>query len=203
MKTDNFLPIALDFKIDKPTFKRIGLLILTIVVGIFAISVWLSSHLTLTGYYQNQSRSIGQELTRQYQALLSEPLAQNNTTRLTEMLKTLVTDPHVLSASLFDEHGRKLQQQPEGDEFAHFVSLHHNDKLPPHTFVMPLQKNGETLGYIRVLFTQELTKDSMAQLEWVFVSRALLIMLVASLTGIIITRAFYKRRIRKAAKRSV
>jgi|GEM_PF-4287616 len=203
MKTEHFLPVSMNFKIDQPTFKRVGLLILAIVVAIFAISVWLSSHLTLKSHYQTQSRTIGQELTRQYQTLLTEPLAQKQTERLSVMLGALVSDPHVLSASLFDRHGRKLLQQPETGDFIHFIALHQTlhqaDQHAPHTFVMPLEKDGKSLGYLRVLFTQDLAKESMQQLEWAFVSRALLIMLLALLTGIILTRAFYKWRIRKAA----
>lgn len=199
MKTDHFLPLLMDFKIDQPTFKRIGLLMLVIVIAIFAISVWLSSHLTLKGHYQTQSRTIGKELTRQYQTILNEPLAQNQTGRLSVILGALVSDPHVLSASLFDQYGRKLQQHPETEHTHQFLALHHTQKQPPHTFVMPLEKDGKQLGYLRVLFTQDLAKDSMQQLEWAFVSRALLIMLLALLTGIILTRAFYKWRIRKAA----
>lgn len=197
MKTDNLLPLIMDFSFDQATFKRVGLLVLAIVVAIFAISVWLSSHLTLRSHYQTQTRTIGIELSKQYQQLLSEPLAQQKTQQINGILSAFVSDPHVLSATVFDQHGRTLLQQPEIGQYSQFVYLHQTEANPPHTFVLPLRKDEKLLGYIRVLFTQELAKESMQQLEWAFVTRALLMMLLALLTGVILTRAFYKRRIRK------
>lgn len=194
MKLDSASHILLELPSKYSIYKRVALLALSIFVALSCVYVWLSSHLAMNHHYHTQANQLGTGLANQYQTILSQYLKEKNTDRMQLVVNTLSNDQFVLSASVFDQYGRSVISPPNTTQF---LRLHaESSSLTPLTFVSEIRDNGELLGYLRLVMDGKLANSHVARLEWAFLSRTLVIMLLALLTGIILTRGFYKWRMK-------
>ena len=207
MKLNPTPHLLLDLPSRYSVYKRVVLLALTLFVAISTLYIWLSSHLSMNTHYFSQADKIGRGLSLQYQVILTEPVAKRDFARIQTILTALVQDPQILSASVFDASGRILAQNPD---YLDFVHLHQkNAALTPLTFVGELhssEKNQQVhLGYLRLVMDAQLANANIDKMEQAFISRTLVVMLLALLSGIVLTRSFYKWRMKslkiKTAKR--
>ncbi|MCY7296600.1 AhpA/YtjB family protein [Alteromonas sp. a30] len=179
-------------------FKRIALLVLTLLVVFSTLYVWLSSHASMNTHYFSQADEIGKGLTKQYQRILQMPVAKRDFDRINTILSAIVNDPQIITASVFDASGRVIAQQPQYQDFVH---LHEQgSSVTPLTFmselIHPDKADASQLGYLRLVMDAKLANNNIEKMEHAFLSRTLVIMLLALLSGIVLTRSFYKWRMK-------
>ncbi len=194
MKLDTAYHVLLELPGRYSIYKRIALLALSIFVSISCGYVWVTSHVALNNHYHSQANQLGSGLANQYQVILQRHLKEKNTDRMQLVVNTLVNDQFVLSASVFDQFGREVIAHPQSPKFRQLYT--NTSVLTPLTFVSEIREDGKILGYLRLVMDGKLASSYVGQLEWAFLSRTLVIMLLALLTGIILTRSFYKWRMK-------
>lgn len=177
-------------------YKRVFLLALTLVIALTTVYVWVSSHLSMNTHYYSQANTLGEGIAKQYQHILTHHVANKDFERINTVLEAAVNDPNVIAASVFDEFGQVIAQNPQ---YFDFVALHRAEHTPsPLTFVQTLSINNEgkrqEIGYVRMVMKAEMADANSAKMEHAFFQRTLVITALALIIGIILTRAFYKWR---------
>lgn len=206
MKLNSAPHLLIDLPSRYSIYKRVFLLALTLVIASGSLYVWLSSHLSMNTHYYAQATNIGQGMVRQYQQILTEHVATKNFSRVNTVLEASIQDPHIISASVYDEFGRVIAQKPQ---YQDFVKLHHaNSPNTPLTFVREFYRNNDKgqpqkIGYLRLVMDAKMAEANIAKMEQAFLSRTLVIMFLALMVGVILTRSFYKWRMKSLKIKSV
>ena len=198
MKTGSTSHLLLDLPSRYSIYKRIALLALTLVLSIACTFVWYNTYVQLSNHSYKQANELGRGLANQYQVILSQYLHENNKERMALLINTIVNDKYVLAATIFDAEGREIISNPSD---AHFLRLHSNNyELTPLTFVSEISQEGikqeNKLGYLRLVLDGSLANSHIEQLNAAYMQRVQIMMLLALLVGIILTRSFYKWRMK-------
>lgn len=138
---------------------------------------------------QEQLRTPGSLLTAQYAQLLLQPMQAEDTLAITKTLNVLASDPRVLQAGVFDSRGvqiapvdplRSLLLQT-GVAVTHVKDIRN--------------EAGSVLGYVRVLMRQSSEQFApVPSLQFVQWLTMLTVALVGLVSGVYLTRFFYKAR---------
>lgn len=187
----------------------------TIVVSaVFALIVVL---LLLFQQYQNdwltvQTRFSGESIARQYAKLLqpafiadalSNQETENNVdSALSDTLtqrgyiesvaSILVDEPHILALSVFDKDGRYIAPLPQ---IASVVSMSQSQSVTPLTYVGVITDDNENLlGYVNIHMNTQAVLESPLTLRYQLALIACILVFLALMLGIYLTRAFYKSR---------
>lgn len=187
----------------------------TVVVStVFALIVVL---LLLLQQYQNdwltvQTRFSGESIARQYANLLqpafiadelsnqaedidvdsalSQTLAQRE--YIESVASVLVNEPHILALSVFDKDGRYIAPLPQIDSV---VSLNQAQSVTPLTFVGVISDEDDNLlGYVNIHMNTKAVLESPLTLRYQLALIASILVFLALMLGIYLTRAFYKSR---------
>ncbi|UAA40078.1 hypothetical protein KIH87_06930 [Paraneptunicella aestuarii] len=194
MKITSTPHILLDLPSRYSIYKRIALLILAILLSLVCIYVWYTTYSQLNNYSNKQANELGRGLVNQYQVILSDYLLKKNHSKMQLIIDAIVNDQHVLAATIFDAEGREVISNPADK---HFLRLYANHvELVPLTFVSEITSEGQKLGYLRLILDGSLANGSIEQLNNAYLQRALVMMLLALLVGIILTRSFYLWRMK-------
>jgi len=185
-----------------------------VVSAVFALIVVL---LLLFQQYQNdwltvQTRFSGESIARQYAKLLqpafvaeelssqandidaddalSESLSQRE--YIESVTSVLVNEPHILALSVFDKDGRYIAPLPQIDSV---VSLSQAQSVTPLTFVGVINdENNDLLGYVNIHMNTKAVLESPLTLRYQLALIACILVFLALMLGIYLTRAFYKSR---------
>lgn len=194
MKIASTPHILLDLPSRYSIYKRIALLILAILLSLVCIYVWYTTYTQLNSYSNKQANELGRGLVNQYQIILSDYLKNKDHSKMQLIIDAIVNDQHVLAATIFDAEGREVISNPADK---HFLRLYANHvELVPLTFVSEITYEGHKLGYLRLILDGSLTNGSIEQLNNAYLQRVQVMMLLALLVGIILTRSFYKWRMK-------
>ncbi len=187
----------------------------TIVVStVFALIVVL---LLLFQQYQNdwltvQTRFSGESIARQYakllqpafiadaltnqeteidaEATLSNTLSQRE--YIESVASILVNEPHILALSVFDKDGRYIAPLPQIDSV---VSLSQSQSVTPLTYVGVISDGDDNLlGYVNIHMNTQAVLESPLTLRYQLALIASILIFLALMLGIYLTRAFYKSR---------
>jgi len=187
----------------------------TIVVStVFALIVVL---LLLFQQYQNdwltvQTRFSGESIARQYakllqpafiadaltnqeteidaEATLSNTLSQRE--YIESVASILVNEPHILALSVFDKDGRYIAPLPQIDSV---VSLSQSQSVTPLTYVGVISDEDDNLlGYVNIHMNTQAVLESPLTLRYQLALIASILIFLALMLGIYLTRAFYKSR---------
>ncbi|CAA0340718.1 conserved hypothetical protein [Alteromonas infernus] len=185
----------------------------TLVVStVFALIVVL---LLLVQQYQNdwltvQTRSTGESIARQYAKLLQpafftqdRPMLGQNQKAESESALTqrqyiesvatvLKNEPHILALSVFDKNGRYIAPLPQIDSI---VAISQSQNVTPLTYVEAINDDkGNLLGYVNIHMNTQAVLESPLTLRYQLALIACILVFLALMLGIYLTRAFYKSR---------
>jgi membrane protein len=187
----------------------------TLVVStVFALVVVL---ILLLQQYQNdwltvQTRFSGESIARQYAKLLqpafiadqltSEGLEidagtalLNNIARrdyIESVAAILINEPHILALSVFDKDGRYIAPLPQIESV---VSMTQSQSVTPLTYVGVITDDNENLlGYVNIHMNTQAVLESPLTLRYQLALIACILVFLALMLGIYLTRAFYKSR---------
>ncbi|XTV66035.1 hypothetical protein VYL94_13050 [Alteromonas sp. 4B03] len=185
-----------------------------IVSTVFALVIVL---ILLVQQYQNdwltvQTRFSGESIARQYAKLLQPafiidnvPVEENESSSssvlsgnfsqreyIESVALILANEPHILALSVFDKDGRYIAPLPQIDSV---VALSQMQRVTPLTYVGAITDNsGNLMGYVNIhMDTQEVLKSPLT-LRYQLAFIACILVFLALLLGIYLTRAFYKSR---------
>lgn len=169
--------------------------------------------IVLLQQYQNewlkvQTQFSGESIARQYAKLLENPLssyvaAQSATTDTTRnsaiaitnienVLKVLTGEPHIIGLAVFNSDGKYIAPLPK---IPSVIELSKSDTLTPLTFVEDIHnEDGALLGYVNIHMNTNAVLENPLTLRSQLLFILLILLGLALVVGVYMTRAFYKSR---------
>ncbi len=180
---------------------------------VFALIVVL---LLLFQQYQNdwltvQTRFSGESIARQYAKLLQPafiadevsnretgvdadkvpPTTPSQREYIESVASILVDEPHILALSVFDKDGRYIAPLPQIESV---VSMSQSQSVTPLTYVGVITDDESLLGYVNIHINTQAVLESPLTLRYQLALIACILVFLALMLGIYLTRAFYKSR---------
>ncbi|GMM68778.1 hypothetical protein MTsDn1_20730 [Alteromonas sp. MTD1] len=190
-----------------------------VVAGVVAMTIVL---IVLLQQYQNewlkvQTQFSGESVARQYAKLLENPLSNyvnaqstgtqgsanqstTDTTRnsaiaitnIENVLKVLTSEPHIIGLAVFNSDGKYIAPLPK---IPSVIELSKNDTLTPLTFVEDIHnEDGALLGYVNIHMNTNAVLENPLTLRSQLLFILLILLGLALVVGVYMTRAFYKSR---------
>jgi membrane protein len=175
-------------------FKRIANLVLVVVGCIACINLWLISSEQSQNWHSKQVNQLGVSLSTLSANMLISSLLENDSEKLSQQLSYIVEDPHVAGVSLFDNKGRVLA---DNNSTSSVVAAYKLKTISPLVFVQNITHNQQIIGYLSIILKE---KDVMAyhsEYQKQLNQQVQMLMILAAIAGILLTRAFYKVRYRQ------
>lgn len=147
--------------------------------------------------YQSQWLSIqtdqpGKSVSQQYAKIIAPALSNDDITEMESLIAIAMSDPAVMSVSIFDSKGKYIAPLPRGESV---VTITRENPTPPVTYLEVIQNSeGQALGYLNVNIDANYILDDPLTLRQQQVFIAMLIIALALIVGVYITRGFYKFR---------
>ena len=161
-------------------FKRIANLILVVVGGIACINLWLISSEQSQNWHSAN--------------ILISSLLENDAEKLSQQLSYIVADPHVAGASLFDNKGRVLA---DNNSASSVVAAYKLKTISPLVFVHNITHNQQIIGYLSIILKEKEVMAYHSEYQKQLDQQVQMLMILAAIAGILLTRAFYKVRYRQ------
>ncbi|MFZ8198136.1 hypothetical protein [Alteromonas portus] len=181
---------------------------------VFALVIVL---ILLLQQYQNdwltvQTRFSGESIARQYAKLLQpafvadELASQSLETEAGSALSSnvaqreyiesvaaiLLDEPHILALSVFDKDGRYIAPLPQIESV---VAMSQSQSVTPLTYVGVITDNSDNLlGYVNIHMNTQAVLKSPLTLRYQLAFISCILVFLALMLGIYLTRAFYKSR---------
>ena len=178
--------------------------------------------IVLLQQYQNewlkvQTQFSGESIARQYAKLLENPLSsyvnaqstgtQNSAkqstadttrnsaiaiTNIENVLKVLTSEPHIIGLAVFNSDGKYIAPLPK---IPSVIELSKSDTLTPLTFVEDIHnEDGVLLGYVNIHMNTNAVLENPLTLRSQLLFILLILLSLALVLGVYMTRAFYKSR---------
>lgn len=171
-----------------------------------------------------QTQFSGESVARQYAKLLENPLsnyvnaqstststqstgtknsakqATTDTTRdsaiaitnIENVLKVLTSEPHIINLAVFNSDGKYIAPLPK---IPSVIELSKSDTLTPLTFVEDIHnEDGILLGYVNIHMNTNVVLENPLTLRSQLLFILLILLGLALILGVYMTRAFYKSR---------
>ena len=185
-------------QLQKPSrysiFKRIANLVLVTIGCIVCINLWLISSEHSTNWHSKQSNQLGDSLSTLSGNILISSLLENDSEKLSQQLSYIVADPHVAGVSLFDSRGRVLA---DNDSTSSVVAAYKLNAISPLVFVQSITHNQQVIGYLSIILKEKEVMAYHSEYQKQLSQQVQMLMILAAIAGILITRAFYKIRYRQ------
>jgi membrane protein len=180
-------------------FKRIANLVLVIVGCIACINLWLIGSEQSLNWHSKQANQLGVSLTSLSSSILISSLLENNSEKLTQQLSYISADPHVAGVSIFDDKGRILADKNLGGSV---VTAYKSNKISPLVFVQNITHNQQIIGYLSIILKEKEVMAYHSEYQKQLNKQVQMLMILAAIAGILVTRAFYKVRYRQLIRSS-
>ena len=169
-----------------------------------------------------QTQFSGESVARQYAKLLEKPLSNyvnaqsistqstgtknsenqstTDTTRdsaiaitnIENVLKVLTSEPHIINLAVFNSDGKYIAPLPK---IPSVIELSKSDRLTPLTFVEDIHnEDGVLLGYVNIHMNTNAVLENPLTLRSQLLFILLILLGLALILGVYMTRAFYKSR---------
>ncbi|WP_158967579.1 AhpA/YtjB family protein [Paraglaciecola sp. L3A3] len=178
-------------------FKRIGNLSLVLLAIIICTNLWLLNSEQAANWHKKQANQLGQSLSNLAAHILVEAIRKNDSKKLTQQLAFIGEDPHVLSASIYDNKGTILANNKIATSV---VAIYKLNSATPLVFVKKIKYQDELIGYLRIMLKEEEVMKYHSEYQLQLYQQLIVLMLLAGVGGILIARVFYKFRYRMAHK---
>ena len=180
-------------------FKRIANLVLVVVGCIACINLWLISSEQSLNWHSKQANQLGVSLSSLSGKILISSLLENDSIALSQQLDYIVTDPHVAGVSLFDNKGRILA---DNNTALSVVATYKSKDISPLVFVQNITYNEQTIGFLSIVLKEKEVMAYHSEYQKQLNQQLQMLMILAAIAGILITRAFYKFRYRQLIRSS-
>lgn len=180
-------------------FKRIANLILAVVGCIACINLWLISSEQSLNWHSKQANQLGVSLSSLSGKILISSLLQNDSKALRQQLGYIVSDPHVAGVSLFDNKGRILA---DNNATLSVIAAYKSKGISPLVFVQNITYNEQTIGFLSIVLKEKEVMAYHSEYQKQLNQQLQMLMILAAIAGILITRAFYKFRYRQLIRSS-
>ncbi len=164
--------------------------------------------------YQNdwlivQTQFTGESIARQYAKLLqvtadipldeimqsqvdNEEQLVAQSSHIQRVVAVLMEEPHILGLAVFDRDGRYLGPLPKTESI---VAMSQSHGITPLSYVAPIENSeGDVLGYLNVHMDTQAMLESPLTLRYQLTLIAFILVFLALMMGIYLTRGFYKFR---------
>jgi membrane protein len=180
-------------------FKRIANLVLVVVGCIACINLWLIGSEQSLNWHSKQADQLGVSLSSLSGNILISSIIENNLEKLNQQLSYIATDPHVAGVSLFDNKGRMLA---DNNQTLSVVNAYKSNTISPLVFVQSIIHNQQTIGYLSLILKEKQVMAYHSEYQKQLNQQLQMLMILAAIAGILITRAFYKVRYRQLIRLS-
>jgi membrane protein len=180
-------------------FKRLANLVLVVVGCIICINLWLISSEQSLNWHSKQANQLGVSLSALSGNILIDSLLENNSEKLNQQLSYIAADPHVADVSLFDNKGRMLA---DNNSASSVVSAYKSDIISPLVFVQNITHDQQIIGYLSIILKETAVMAYHSEYQKQLNQQLQMLMILAAIAGILITRAFYKVRYRQLIRSS-
>jgi membrane protein len=189
--------------VQKPSrysiFKRIANLVLVVVGCITCINLWLISSEQSLNWHSKQANQLGVSLSALSGNILSNALLKNDSEKLSQQLSYIAADPHVAGVSLFDNKGRLLA---DNNLPSPVVATYKSNSISPLVFVQNITHDKQIIGYLSIILKEKEVMEYHSEYQKQLNQQLQMLMILAAIAGILITRAFYKVRYRRLIRSS-
>jgi membrane protein len=180
-------------------FKRIANLVLAVVGCIACINLWLISSEQSLNWHSKQANQLGVSLSSLSGKILISSLLENDSEELSQQLDYIVADPHVAGVSLFDNKGRILV---DNNSALSVVAAFKSKGISPLVFVQNITHNEQVIGFLSIVLKEKEVMAYHSEYQKQLNQQVQMLMILAAIAGILITRAFYKVRYRQLIRSS-
>jgi membrane protein len=180
-------------------FKRIANLILAVVGCIACINLWLISSEQSLNWHSKQADQLGVSLSSLSGSILISSLLENDTDRLNQQLSFIAADPHVAGVTLFDDKGRVLL---DNISTLSVVDAYKINTISPLVFVQNITHDKQIIGYLSIILKEKEVMAYHSEYQKQLNQQVQMLMILAAIAGILVTRAFYKVRYRQLIRSS-
>ena len=195
---ENSKPAFFIAPLQKPSrysiFKRIANLVLVIAMVIVSANLWLISTEQSSNWHSKQANQLGDSLSSLSAEVLVSSLLKNDSVMLRQQLNYIVSDQHVLSASLYDKKGQLLA---DNNTASSIVAAHRLNPDNPLVFVQNIVYQEQIIGYLSVMLKEQEVMKYHSEYQKQLNQQVQVLMLLALGAGMLIARAFYKFRYRQ------
>ncbi len=180
-------------------FKRIANLILAVVGSIACINLWLISSEQSLNWHSKQANQLGVSLSSLSGNILISSLLKNDLDELSQQLNFIAADPHVAGVTLFDKKGRVLS---DNNATLSVVDAYKANIISPLVFVQNILHDQQVIGYLSIILKEKKVMAYHSEYQKQLNQQVQMLMILAAIAGILITRAFYKVRYRQLIRSS-
>ena len=180
-------------------FKRIANLVLAVVACIACINLWLISSEQSLNWHSKQTNQLGVSLSTLSGNILISSLLENDSEKLGQQLSYIVADNHVAGVSLFDNKGRMLA---DNNSVSSVVAAYKSNTISPLVFVENITHDQQVIGYVSIILKEKEVMAYHSEYQNQLNQQVQMLMILAAIAGILITRAFYKVRYRQLIRSS-
>ena len=180
-------------------FKRIANLILAVVGSIACINLWLISSEQSLNWHSKQADQLGVSLSSLSGNILISSLLKNDLDELSQQLNFIAADPHVAGVTLFDKKGRVLS---DNNATLSVVDAYKANIISPLVFVQNILHDQQVIGYLSIILKEKKVMAYHSEYQKQLNQQVQMLMILAAIAGILITRAFYKVRYRRLIRSS-
>ena len=131
--------------------------------------------------------------------IMINSLLKNDSDKLTQQLSYINADPHVASVSLFDNKGRMLA---DNNSAPSVVAAYKSNTISPLVFVQNIIHDEQVIGYLSIILKEKEVMAYHSDYQKQLNQQVQMLMILAAIAGILITRAFYKIRYRQIIRSS-
>jgi membrane protein len=180
-------------------FKRIANLVLAVVGCIACINLWLISSEQSLNWHSKQANQLGVSLSSLSGNILISSLLKNNLDQLSQQLNFIAADPHVAGVTLFDNKGKVLS---DNNSTLSVVDAYKANAISPLVFVQNITHNDQIIGYLSIILKGKKVMAYHSEYQKQLNQQVQMLMILAAIAGILVTRAFYKVRYRQLIRSS-
>ena len=180
-------------------FKRIVNLILVVVGCIASINLWLISSEQSLNWHSKQANQLGVSLSSLSGNILISSLLENDSEKLSQQLNYIAADPHVAGVSLFDNKGRMLA---DNNSATSVIAAYKLNAISPLVFVQNITYEHQIIGYLSIILKEKEVMAYHSEYQRQLNQQVQMLMILAAIAGLLITRAFYKVRYRQLIRSS-
>jgi membrane protein len=185
-------------QLDRPSnysiIKRLVNLALVTVGIVICVNLWLAHSRQAQQWYQVQANQLGQSLSQLSAQLLRQALMDDNKSLLAEHLTYLRQDANVLAVALYNQKGQLIEEQ---DDKLSILARVQQENQPSLVFIQAIRAENKVIGYLRLVLDEEKVMQHHRTYQQQLFEQVEVLMALAALVGLILTRAFYTLRYRQ------
>lgn len=175
-------------------FKRLANLILIVIGSIICINLWLINSEHSLNWHNKQANQLGDSVSALTGKILISSMLENDSEKLSQQLGFIAADPHVADVTLFDNKGRMLAANNSATSV---VATYQLNSISPLVFVENIYHNQQVIGYLSITLDETEVMAYHTEYQDQLNQQVQMLMVLAAIVGILITRAFYKVRYRQ------